>query len=327
MMEKLRVVTFGGGSGHSQVLKGLKTIPGLTITAICPSTDSGGSTGILRQSYGAAGYLGDLTKCAAALSADELLAAALMHRFDDGPLKNHSVKNLLFLSMVQRAGLSQALRLLHGVCGLNGHRVLPVVAEQVELCAVLKNGHRIRGEAEIDKIASNPLWHAEQHAIEDIYLDRPVSALPMVAEAIGQADWCVLTPGDLYTSVLPVFLPEGMQAAMAETPARVLVIVNITNKHGETQGYGVTDFIRQIELKIGLNADVVLCNSTRLPDELAQRYQFEQKTPIFCDASADYRYRTAPLAMVTHEGYVYHDPVLVARELGEIFSRQTQEVA
>jgi len=140
------------------------------ITAVCPSTDSGGSTGGLRRDYDAGGYLGDLTKCVAALCPDAVLARALMHRFSGGPLDGHSVKNVLLLGLEQAVGRAQALEGLWRMAGIVPHRVFPVTHRRTELRARLRMGNVVHGETNIDLIASNPLWHPDVHAIERIAL-------------------------------------------------------------------------------------------------------------------------------------------------------------
>src|SRR5581483_1447581 len=140
------IVTIGGGGGHAQVLKGLRTLPDLSILGICPSTDSGGSTGALSREYGSSGCMGDLTKCIAALCPNPKLANILMHRFDEGCLSGHSVKNILFLALTQKKGAMfyDALEtMMYDICQIQPHGVTPVTMEPAELCAELSCGGKI----------------------------------------------------------------------------------------------------------------------------------------------------------------------------------------
>ena len=50
MMERKKIVIFGGGTGTSFVLKGLKYFP-VDITAVITVSDSGSSTGRLRKEF------------------------------------------------------------------------------------------------------------------------------------------------------------------------------------------------------------------------------------------------------------------------------------
>lgn len=317
----MNIVTIGGGGGHAQVLKGLKYLPGLNITAICPSTDSGGSTGYLRRDYGISGYLGDLTKCIAALCPNEELARTLLYRFDSGCLNGHSVKNVLFLGLEKVVGLERALEMMYQVCDLGSHRVMPVSKEQTELRAILRLGNEIRGETQIDNIAQNPLWHPDYHAIEDIYLMPKISASSKSLEAVRKADWLVVCPGDLYSSILPVVLPRGMKEALVKGRARVVIIVNIMTKKGETDKYGVMDFVARIEQYLGSSASKILCNNYKLGGNLLLKYALEQKIQlVVSEDTSDPRMCLASLSTITEEGAVYHDPAKVAIELAKIFA-------
>lgn len=55
-----KIVIFGGGSGLSQLLKGIKLFP-VEITAVVSVADNGGSTGLLRRELNIPA-VGDITK-------------------------------------------------------------------------------------------------------------------------------------------------------------------------------------------------------------------------------------------------------------------------
>ena len=61
-----KIVIFGGGSGLSQLLKGLKEFP-VDITAIVSMSDNGSSTGRLREEFSIPA-VGDITKVLMAMS-------------------------------------------------------------------------------------------------------------------------------------------------------------------------------------------------------------------------------------------------------------------
>jgi len=316
-----KVVTLGGGGGHSQVLKAAAPLPNVRITAVVPHTDSGGSTGLLTEEYDVLGYLGDLTKCMCALSRDKEIAAGLMHRFADGSLKSHSAKNVLFLALLEEHGLDTALTVMRRVCGLekSGHRVLPVSRTSTILCAELQIGNEVVSEKNIDQIAGNPLWHPDAHAINRIYFNPPVSVADDAAEAVREADWIIVSPGDLYSSVLPIFLADGMTEAVCESSARVVMILNIMTKRGETDQYTAEDFIRRVEDQMARSCDIVLANTAPIPPEQEAQYLLEQKVempePV---ADADHRVIGKPLLTVTQKGELYHDVGLLRHELAEI---------
>jgi uncharacterized cofD-like protein len=319
------IVTVGGGGGHAQVLKGLKLLPNITIIGICPSTDSGGSTGILSRDYGCPGYLGDLTKCIAALCRNEKLAQVLLHRFESGCLHGHSLKNILLLGLTQANGMSfdESLEFMYRMCETLPHRVIPVSHEHADLCATLSFGGEIRGETNIDNLARNPLWSAETHAIEDVHLCPKIRASKQVTAAISTADYCIICPGDLYSSIVPTLLPVGIQKAFRRSRAKIIVVLNIMTKQGETDGYRAEDFVREIEVRIGKPCDVILYNTAPIPRESLLRYRMERKIKLSSrELKRDSRVLKIPLIGITGEGYLYHDPLALAKVFGNILTNR-----
>ena len=61
-----KIVIFGGGSGLSQLLKGLKLFP-IDVTAVVSVSDNGGSTGRVRKDYKIPA-VGDISKVLLAMS-------------------------------------------------------------------------------------------------------------------------------------------------------------------------------------------------------------------------------------------------------------------
>lgn len=316
------VVTIGGGKGHAQVLKALKLLPEVTITAVCPSTDSGGSTGVLLREYDGSGYTGDLTRCVAALCDNEIFAKALLYRFHDGALDGHVVKNILFHTLEKVTSHEEALKTLWEICGLKQHRVLPVTNEKTELCATLRIGNTISGETNIDLIAQNPLWNPDIHSISDVYLKPETKASPSVLVAVGEAEYVIIAPGDLYSSTLPTLLPSGMKEALISSRAKIILILNMMTKKGETDNYTAHDFINTIEKRLGRKADYIFANNSPIPDEMILKYSLEQKIELNAhDIANDARIIEAPLVTVA-DNQIYTDPLTLKRLFQNIFDKK-----
>lgn len=317
----MNVVCIGGGGGQSKVMEALRFVEGIKITAICPSTDSGGSTGALVRDYNAGGYLGDLTKCIAALCPDDDWAKGLMHRFGRGELNGHSSKNIVLHALIEEVGLDRALVAMFRHCGLGQHRVLPVTHEKTELCARLKIGNTtVVGETNIDNLAGNCLWNPDIHAIEDIFLKPAVRASDDVLAAIAGAHYIVICPGDLYSSIIPVLLPVGVREAIKASPAKIISILNIMTKRGETDNYTADDFIRAIESKLWRRADHIICNNQPIAEEILARYALESKIEmVVSDNEHDPRFIFVPMAMVNEAGQILSDPEVINFELTKIF--------
>jgi uncharacterized cofD-like protein len=317
----LQVVTLGGGSGHAQVLKALRVLPGIEITAVCPSTDSGGSTGVLAHEYGGGGYIGDLTKCLLALGEDIPFKTAMAHRFGKGALEGHTVRNVFFHALIEAYGLEKALHELWRLGRIFPHRIFPVSYEYAELCATLSFGGTVVGETAIDTLATNPLWHPNAHAIDEVYLKPVITACSPVLESLGAADYIVICPGDLYSSVIPTLLPEGMKEALHTTDARLILMLNIMTKQGETDNYTAHDFVAKIEAKLGRRVDYILHNNKEIPEYTRTKYYASQQKVEFTASTLqkDERLIEAPFATVTPEGYVVSNPVVMEVVFDELF--------
>ncbi|MEI6552992.1 MAG: gluconeogenesis factor YvcK family protein [bacterium] len=304
-----KVVTIGGGTGHSQVLKALKDVFDIEITGICPSTDSGGSTGVLKREYDGNGYVGDLTKCISALCNNDILRKALSYKYENGPLDNHSVKNILFHALEKVGGVEESLKAMWEVCGLGKHRVIPVTNEKAELCAALSIGNTIFGEANIDTISKNPLWNPSVHSISDIYLKPNVKASDIAVDAIKESDYIIVCPGDLYTSIIPILLPGGVKQAIEESNAKIILILNIMTKKGETDNYTGLAFVDKIEKHLGKKVNHILYNNSPIPTHILLKYSIEQKVEFgLLDGTLDSRVIPAPLVMITESEQVLSNP-------------------
>ena len=192
----LRIVSIGGGTGLSTLLRGLKKYanakeasPLVEITAIVTVTDDGGSSGRLRKEFAVIAP-GDIRNCMVALSEDEaLLSKLFQYRFDSGRgLRGHSFGNLFLTALTNLTGdFARAVQLSGDVLAISG-KIYPSTSSNVVLEAELDNGRIVRGETRISK---------SRVRIKKISLS-PANCkpLPETLEAIAKAGY---TPGkDIY---------------------------------------------------------------------------------------------------------------------------------
>ena len=319
--QRLSVVTLGGGTGHSVVLGGLKDHD-LEITAIVAVTDDGGSSGRLRDQFGAAPP-GDIRQCLLALAPEEIapvLRNLLAYRFEDGQeLKGHSFGNLFLVALEQVTGsLPRAIETAGSILGIRG-RVLPVSLGNTRLQALLNDGSRITGESRIDLRGYQP-----NTQITQVSLDPPAAAYPPALDAIQNADLIVLGPGDLYTSLLPVVLVEGVAEAVNHRRGFLVYVSNLMTKPGETDGFHASDFLREVHRYLGGSVDVILASSNPVPDELVRVYAAEGALPVELDVSAceALGVQVARAPMLAPGILARHDSQTVARALVEIASNR-----
>lgn len=310
------VVVIGGGTGVFTVLSGLKTYP-YSLSAIVSMADSGGSTGVLREEFGVLPP-GDIRRALVALSHSDnkILSELFNYRFESGAgLKGHSVGNLLLTALEQiTGGFDKAVDAAAEILNVEGN-VVPVTLQNTQLCAELEDGQIIQGEANIDIPK-----HDGSLKIHKIFLDPVVSANPRALQAIEEADVIILGPGDVYTSILPNVLVKGIIESLQKTKARVIYIVNLMTKFGETNGFKVSNFIHAMEQYIGESViDCALVNTERPDEDLLKKYLQDKE----CVVEYDVENIVDTVQIITkdllREGkFIRHDPEKLAKALSEI---------
>ena len=308
-----KIVAIGGGTGLSTLLRGLKEYSS-NITAIVSVADDGGSSGRLRRELGVLPP-GDIRNCLAALADEEKLVTALFHyRFKAGDgLRGHSFGNLFLSAMSELAGdWEKAIAASSQVLAVRG-RVLPATNSDVTLWAQLADGRSIEGESNITKA------RGKISTIGCIPSNPP--ALPAAIKGIEEADYIIIGPGSLYTSIVPNLLVPEIRSALAKTKAPRIYICNIMTQPGETEGYTVSDHIKAIDRICGQRLfDAVLVNRKSFSPNSLFRYAKENSHPVFLDYSDVARLGTTIVgANVLHEdeetGYIRHDSQRLAKVL------------
>lgn len=316
------IVVIGGGTGSSVALSGLKR-RNVNLTAVVTAFDSGGSSGRLREEFGHLS-IGDIRACLVALAEDspetEAFRLATRYRFsDESSLNGHNLGNLFLSALtVMHSDLEVAVQMMSNMLRIKG-QVIPVSLGSADLCAELVDGSVLRGEATID------LRRFDPPPISRIYLDGAAEANTKALDAIRRADAIVLGPGDLYTSIIPNLLVDGIVEAVRESDAETIFVCNVMTKHGETDGFGPVDFVREISHYLGKTpVDSVLINSEPVPAEIQDIYSAVKAVPVVLaeDAAPELstwsrRQVCRPLIQVSvpegeDELRVRHDPQLLA---------------
>jgi uncharacterized cofD-like protein len=271
-----KVLTIGGGSGQYTLLSGLRDIENLGITAVASMADNGGSTGRLRDELGVLPP-GDVLKCLIALSPLRDVAQKIMLKTLNGDkrLQGHKAGNMLISMLSQYTGsFSAAIKTLSELLEVSG-RVLPVTTDKATLVAELVDGTRICGESSIDIPQSS-----QRRQIKDLFLvphhNGSISAYPPVIKSIKNSDYILIGPGDLFTSILASLIVPGIKEAIQNTPAKILYILNIMTKFGETHNYQGTDFVQQVERYLERRIDGIICNNRKPKNRLLKKYLAEK---------------------------------------------------
>lgn len=265
-MSTQKIVTIGGGAGSFMVLSGLKKYP-IDLSAVVSMSDDGGSAGILRDELGVLPP-GDVRQCLVALSkSSRTLRELFNYRYSNGGLAGHSFGNI-FLSTLEKitGGLDLAIKEASRILRIKG-QVLPVTLGNARLVARLKNGKEIAGEG---KIYSNTV---DLINLKKLYLKPAVAVNPEVIKAVKEADKIIINPGDLYSSLIPNFLVKGLCRAIKRSRAKVIYVGNLMTKPGQTDGYKVVDYVREIEKYLGSGIIKYVIYNKELPTkELLKKY-------------------------------------------------------
>ena len=273
-----KIVTIGGGTGNSILLRGVKNFTS-NITTIVTVADDGGGSGVLREDLGMLPP-GDIRNCLVALANTEPIMEKLInYRFSNGQLKGQSLGNLLIAAMNDICGdFNEAIKEISNVLAITG-KVLPMTLDNVKLFAELEDGSTIEGESNITF-----LNRKNGGKIKRVYTS-PKLLLPLKEsiDSIMDADIVILGPGSLCTSIIPNLLVTDISKALKETKAEVVYILNIMTQPGETNGYNVTDHVVAIIDHANSNIiDKIVVNSKEVDKYAKYRYKsIENSTPIY----------------------------------------------
>ncbi len=317
-----RVVAIGGGTGLSQLLRGLKPYTG-NLTAIVTVADDGGSSGVLRQDLGVIPP-GDIRACIAALAdAEPLVTELFQYRFDKSAgerIAGHSFGNLFIVAMSGVTGsMEEAIRETSRVLAVRG-RILPSTLADVRLKARLADGTVIEGESRI------PERGVAVDRVE--LLPGEPTAYAEATAALARAELIVLGPGSLFTSVLPNLLVPGIREAVLGSPAHIVYVANVATQRGETDGFSAADHYQALRRHLGRDdvADVVLANSNLPGEPLPEEWHSQ---PVAAPGDADYGAARLELAdLVDHDRRYRHDAErLAAAVMRSYFERDLRRQA
>ena len=310
---KPKIVSIGGGTGLSTLLRGLKKFRG-ELSVIVTVTDDGGSSGRLRDELNVLPP-GDIRNCMIALSEDEHLMSRLFRfRFNsEGGLHDHSFGNLFLTAMAGITGdFAEAVRLTSEVLAIKGI-IYPSTTSNVGLRAEFEDGSWVEGETRIT--ASKKRIRRIQLAPSDAH------PLPDALDAIDAADLITIGPGSLYTSLIPNMLVNEVINAVRASSAIKIYIQNIMTQPGETEMYSAADHVEALAQHCGgiLFSNVLLNHGNPSP-EILKKYGAEHAGLVEIDRD---RLHALGLNLVerdllAEEGVIRHDPNRLAQAVLQI---------
>ena len=309
-MNNKKIVVFGGGTGLSYLLKGLKDFP-LDITAVITVSDDGRSTGKLREEFHAPA-VGDIRKVLSSLSStSDNIKNMLEYRFDTtSDLDGHALGNLILISLLNITGsLKESINELCTLLDIK-NKVLPLTEDaNVTLMAEMTDGSVIEGEASITK--------SDKKVKRLFYKEQP-EVLDEVKVAIKEADLIIFSMGSLYTSIFPHIISDDIREALDEVKTPIMYLCNIVTQPGETDDFTVSEHVNLINNYLGKHKlDVVIASNSKISDAMALRYaNEEQKDPVKIDypvlSKLDTEFIEADLLTVADNTLKHHSQKLSA---------------
>lgn len=267
-----KITIFGGGTGISFLLRGLKEFP-VDITAVITTSDNGSSTGKLRKEFSIPA-VGDIRKVITSLSnIDPDIKKLMEYRFNTtSDLNNHAIGNLIFTGLLDITGsLKKTIEEISKLLNVK-HTVLPLSEDCLTLVGKTVDGEIIEGETAITKAHKK---------YKKIYYKEEPHVLPEVLEAIKNADLIIFSMGSLYTSILPHVISKQIKKAIKEATAKKMYICNAVTQPGETDNFTVSDHIKLLNHYIGKNSiDVVVASNSNVSKEIVDKYSTEEQKDL-----------------------------------------------
>ena len=280
----MKIVTFGGGTGLSNILTGLKKDYGKKIknlTAVVTVCDSGGSSGILSQVYDIPA-VGDIRNCLLALSnIENYVKKVMQYRFTEGKgLRGHPLGNLFLVALLETEGnILKAVKKASKILNISGE-IMPATFQKTDLIAIFEDKKTIIGE---DKITQYGILSKKRIVSLKIKPENPKVPKELI-QRIDSADILIFGPGSLYTSILPNVLIRKIKERIDKAKGLKIFIVNLLTQPGETDNFSASDhlkeFLRISKLK---KIDVAILNNGEPTKEQKERIKEEGKKIVNAD--------------------------------------------
>lgn len=257
-----KVVIFGGGTGLSCILSGLKLFP-IDVTTVIAVSDNGSSTGKLKEELNIPA-VGDVGKVLLSMAnVDEDFIDLLSYRFEKGSLNNHPVRNIVLAALIDLKGnLTEATKYMCKLLDIKG-TVLPLTGEKIDLVGESTETEYF-GEEAVSRNIRN---------ISRLSYDHDIKIEQEIREKIEEADLIIFSAGSLYTSIVPHLLAPEVRSALEETKAPLLYISNLVTQPGETDIQTVSRHVEILNEYLGSRKiDLVVANNGTVDENVRERY-------------------------------------------------------
>lgn len=304
-----KVVIFGGGSGLSKLLLGLKDLE-VELTTVVTIADDGGSTGKIRNLYDIPAP-GDLRRVVVALSERNNIDALMNYRFDE-QMDKHTVGNVILAALTNIHGDIKTAVVQY--CDLLDVKqsVLPISNGNLQLVGTMKNGDTVLGETNIAKHGGG---------IVSVGYEGNPKPCSEVIDAILDADYILFSCGSLFTSILPNLAFDDVITALDKTKGQIIYVSNLMTQKGETDDYTLSNHIAVINEHLNEHKlDGVICNDMEVLDrDILDKYDLENSQMIFNDFEhVECEVFACNLVEISPDGFIRHDVSEVTKCISKI---------
>ncbi|MEF2781994.1 gluconeogenesis factor YvcK family protein [Erysipelotrichaceae bacterium HCN-30851] len=268
------VVVIGGGTGLSVMMRGLKQIKNINLTAIVTVADDGGSTGRIRRQFHIPA-MGDIRNVMCAMAEEESIFTSLMnYRFEgeEGDVGGHNLGNLILTALTKTTGsFMEAIQTFSKFLNVKGE-IIPSSLQVITLYAVMEDGTIVRGESNIPNF---------DNQIERVFYEEKVEPTREALQAIHEADVIVYGIGSLYTSIIPNLIVDGIVDELKKNPVKKIYFCNAMTQPGETDNFSLEDHVRALQNHSYEKAiDIVITHNNRAEQRLLDKYKAMGSVPV-----------------------------------------------
>ena len=312
------VVVIGGGTGLSVMLRGMKQIENIDLTAIVTVADDGGSTGRIRRQFHIPA-MGDVRNVMCAMAEEESIFTSLMnYRFDGDydDVGGHNLGNLILTAMTKTTGsFMEAIRTFSKFLNVKG-QIIPSSLQVITLYAVMEDGTIVRGESNIPNF---------NNRIEKVFYQQRVEPTREALQAIHEADVIVYGIGSLYTSIMPNLIVDGVVEQLRSNPVKKIYFCNAMTQPGETDDFTLEDHVAAIQKNSFLEAvDIVITHNNRAQRHILEKYKDMGSEPVRV-AQEEHSYQILYRDVLNFDDdLIRHDSNKIRDVLGEIINSKDE---
>ena len=329
------IITIWWWTWTFNLVSALKNIDDIFVHAIVTMSDDGGSTWFLRDEYGILPPW-DLRRAIVALADEdktEFLRKLFSYRFENWFLKWQNLGNLIMFAAENiENDYWRALNELENLFEIKKWKVYPATFDKTRLLAQLENGDYIIGETNIDipkhdgniKISSFSVIKQEYAKIleisrnvnqKDIFtftLSKALKDKPgwneYLQKVFEKADYIIVWPWDLYTSILPNLLVWDNKELLKNSKAKKIYVWNLFTKFWETNWYKLSDFLKVFDTYIWKDIFdyIIVQDESKLDisDWIIENYKLEWKELVKTDVNDS---RVIKADIISSWLYLRHD--------------------